>query len=77
MACPLLRGFTVASIEIPDDAQVNVDFYQSIILQNGAISIKIYLKFIYSYTTYFAVPVSRSELKPTRTFTVMHEKSSP
>ena len=42
---------------------------------HGAISIKISLSLF--TPTYFAVATSRSELKPTRTFTVMHEKFSP
>ena len=41
-----------------------------------ALSIKIYLKTLFTHT-YFAVVVSCSELKPTQTFTVMHEKFSP
>ena len=40
---------------------------------NGAISIKISLISLFT-PTYFAVAASHSELKPTRTFTVMHGK---
>ena len=32
---------------------------------------------VYLFLIYFAVAVSCSELKPTQTFTVMHEKFSP
>ena len=42
---------------------------------NEAISIKISLSLF--TPTYFAVAASHSEFKPTRTFTVMHEKFSP
>ena len=41
-----------------------------------ALSIKISLKTLFT-STYFAVAVSCAELKPTQTFTVMHEKFSP
>ena len=41
-----------------------------------ALSIKISQKTLFT-TTYFAVAVSCAELKPTQTFTVMHEKFSP
>ena len=42
---------------------------------NEAISIKISLSLF--TPTYFAVAAFHSEFKPTRTFTVMHEKFSP
>ena len=41
-----------------------------------ALSIKVSLKTLFT-PEYFAVAVSRSELKPTQTFIVMQEKFSP
>ena len=43
---------------------------------NGAISIKISQISLFT-PTYFAVAASHFEFKPTRTFTVMHEKFGP
>ena len=49
---------------------------KSVLPSNGAISIKIPLISLFT-PTYFAVAASRSELKPTGAFTLMHEQFGP